>query len=156
LVVAGVDPVSSPAASIRWSAWFEDTELALDFPRGWSVRTCAPPPAPDIGADGVAAAFANPIGTRPLHELARGRPSACIVIDDLSRPTQGARLIPPVLQELERVGIPLAQRESIVLRDSWPATRDWLQAKHGERAEVAVFPRGTTQLMGTADASARG
>ena len=97
------------SAWIRWSAWFDDVDLRLDFPSGWSVRSCPPALAPDIGDHGVAAAFAAPIGTARLRERARGRTTAVVVIDDLSRPTRGERLIPPVLAELAAAGIPREQ-----------------------------------------------
>jgi nickel-dependent lactate racemase len=93
-------------ATIRWGAWFDDRELTLDFPSSWELDFCPPADGPDIGAEGIAAAFAQPIGTPPLRELARGRRRPCIVIDDLSRPTPGCRLIPPILDELEAAGIP--------------------------------------------------
>jgi hypothetical protein len=102
-----------PSATIRWGAWFDDRELELDFPAGYEVLRCAPADGPDIGDAGIAAAFADPIGTPRLSELARGRRRPCIVIDDLSRPTPGRRLLPPILDELEAAGI--AARDVLIL-----------------------------------------
>ena len=96
-------------ATVRWGAWFDDRELELDFPTGWEIDVCRPADGPDIGDEGIAAAFANPIGTRRLSDLARGYQRPCIVIDDLSRPTPGQRLIPPILDELEAAGIPAGE-----------------------------------------------
>ena len=96
-------------ATIRWGAWFDDRELELDFPTGWEIDLCRPADGPDVGAEGIAAAFANPIGTPRLSDLARGYQRPCIVIDDLSRPTPGRRLIPPILDELEAAGIPASE-----------------------------------------------
>jgi nickel-dependent lactate racemase len=93
-------------ATIRWAAWADDVDLELPFPPGWSVTECPPADAADIGPEGIAAAFAQPIGSPPLHELARGGRTACVVIDDLTRPTPGARLLPTVLDELNAGGIP--------------------------------------------------
>jgi lactate racemase len=92
-------------AEVRWGAWFDDDTLTLDFPSGWTVDVCRPADGPDIGAEGIAAAFANPIGTPVLAELAAGRSRACIVIDDLSRPTPAARLLPTIVDQLEAAGI---------------------------------------------------
>src|ERR1039458_3938540 len=92
--------------SIRWGSWYEDRDMELWFPAGWDVTECRPRDADDIGDAGIAASFAAPIGTPTLRELARGRTSPCIVIDDLSRPTMGHRLIPPILAELAAAGIP--------------------------------------------------
>ncbi len=100
-------------ATIRWGAWYDDSELTLDFPAEYEVLSCPPADGPDIGEAGITAAFAAPIGTPRLSELARGRHRPVIVIDDLSRPTPGSRLIPPILDELEAAGIPA--RDVLVL-----------------------------------------
>src|SRR5215472_11546872 len=97
--------MGTATARIRWAAWAGDEDLALTFPDGWAVQTCPPADATDIGDEGVAAAFAAPVGTSRVRDLARGRRSACIVIDDLTRPTPGARLVPPLLDELTVAGI---------------------------------------------------
>jgi nickel-dependent lactate racemase len=48
----------------------------------------------------------NPIGTRPLNEIAKGRKNVLIVTDDNTRATPLTRLIPPVLEELIAAGVP--------------------------------------------------
>jgi nickel-dependent lactate racemase len=87
----------------------------------------------DIGDAGVARAFAAPIGTAPLRELARGRTSPCIVIDDLSRPTLGHRLIPPILDELAAAGIP-AEHVLVLagIANHRPMTSEDLRKKIGD------------------------
>ncbi len=54
----------------------------------------------------VCASLAEPIGTRPLAELARGRRDACVVISDVTRPVHNSVLLPPILETLEASGIP--------------------------------------------------
>lgn len=123
---------AGPVASIRFGAWYDDRDLALDFPDGWQVESCPPADGPDIGPDGIARAFAQPIGTPPLRELARGRKRACIVIDDLSRPTPGERLVPVVLDELAAAGI--GDRDVLVLAgvaNHRPMTRPDFEKKLG-------------------------
>jgi lactate racemase len=51
-------------------------------------------------------ALANPIGTRSLAELARGKKTACVVVCDITRPVPNAFLLPPVLRTLEAAGVP--------------------------------------------------
>ena len=51
-------------------------------------------------------AIANPIGTPPLAELAKGRKSACVVICDITRPVPNKLILPPLLKTLEAAGIP--------------------------------------------------
>ena len=92
---------------IPWAAYFGDTTFELHFPDGWDVAVHPPADGPDIGDEGIARAFASPIGTPPIAELARGKRSAAIVVDDLSRPTPAHRLVPRVLEQLQAGGIGL-------------------------------------------------
>jgi len=48
----------------------------------------------------------QPIGTKPLAELAKGRRDACILICDITRPVPNKLILPPVLRTLEQSGIP--------------------------------------------------
>lgn len=91
--------------TIRWGSWFGDRELELPFPPGWQVETFAPADGEAMSDSQIEAAFANPIGTRRLAELAAGRRSPCIVVDDLSRPTPTHRLMPFIFRELRKAGI---------------------------------------------------
>jgi nickel-dependent lactate racemase len=50
-------------------------------------------------------ALENPIGTPRLCEIARGKKSAVIVVNDITRPTATYRLLPPLLEELRAAGI---------------------------------------------------
>src|SRR5215218_9340879 len=74
-----------------------------------AIREAAPLADP---AGALGEALRNPIGTRPLAELARGRKSACILICDITRPVPNKLILPPVLRTLEASGIP---REKIVI-----------------------------------------
>ncbi len=125
----------SSHARIRWGAWFDDSELELAFPPGWQVQTCRPADGPDIGEAGIAEAFAHPVGTPPLRELARGRTRPVIVIDDLSRPTPGRRLVPQILDELSAAGI-RAQDVLILagVANHRPMTREDFAKKVGPEA----------------------
>lgn len=118
--------------TIRWGAWSVDRDLPLAFPAGWRVRRCDPADAPDMTAAEIAEAVRRPIGTPRLAELARGRRRPCIVIDDLTRPTRGHLLIPPILDELALAGIPA--EDVLVLggvANHRPMTRDDLVRKLG-------------------------
>src|SRR5262245_54407328 len=53
----------------------------------------------------IADALANPIGSRPLAQVARGRHNACILICDVTRPVPNRLLLPPLLRTLEEQGI---------------------------------------------------
>ncbi|VTS04700.1 nickel-dependent lactate racemase [Tuwongella immobilis] len=56
--------------------------------------------------------LANPIGTKPLVELARGRKTVCILICDITRPVPNKLILPPILRTLESAGI---ARENITI-----------------------------------------
>ena len=92
-------------ALIRWGSFYGDSDFELTFPAGWDVNVHEPAGGDDIGDEGIAAAFDNPIGSARIRELARGKRSACIVVDDLTRPTPAARLAPRVIEELVAAGI---------------------------------------------------
>src|SRR5262245_51446332 len=68
-----------------------------------AIRPADPLPDPE-GA--LAAALANPIGTRPLAELARGKKTACVVVCDITRPVPNKLILPPVLRTIEEAGVP--------------------------------------------------
>lgn len=88
-------------------AWYGDEELELEFPESWDVTVCKMNGhgAPPLSDSSIRKAFANPIGTRTIKELAKGKKEVAILFDDMSRPTPTAVLIPYVLEELAAAGI---------------------------------------------------
>ena len=101
-------------ATITTHAWAGDTERTLIFPENWDVTTCGPTDGPKAGTAEIESAFANPIGTPRISELARGRKSAAVIVDDLSRPTPAADILPSVLGELSHAGIPISEIRIVV------------------------------------------
>src|SRR5262245_65809128 len=83
-----------------------------------TIREAAPLADPERALDD---ALLNPIGTKPLAELARGRQSACVVICDITRPVPNKLILPPVLRTLEASGIPQIGRASCRERENAPA-----------------------------------
>jgi nickel-dependent lactate racemase len=61
----------------------------------------------------IADAIENPIGSRPLAHLARGRRNACILVCDITRPVPNALILPPLLRTLEAEGI--ARKDILLL-----------------------------------------
>ncbi|MGE5189841.1 MAG: nickel-dependent lactate racemase [Gemmatimonadota bacterium] len=89
--------------------------LPLTLPETPGFRGVLAPSEPGVvpdPGDAVAKAVADPIGGRPLFDLARGRKSACIVVSDVTRPVPNTVLLPPILATIEGAGIP---RENILL-----------------------------------------
>ncbi len=93
-------------------------QTRIELPYGNGVRTLGIPPewlgeiavpraitpAPDPVAL-IASSVRNPVGTRPLRELARPGDKVAIVVDDFTRKTPVPLMLPPVLHELEDAGI---------------------------------------------------
>ena len=56
----------------------------------------------------VTRAFAEPIGSPPLAELARGKTSACILICDITRPVPNGLFLRPMIETMVASGVPIA------------------------------------------------
>ena len=96
-----------PATELQvpWAAWYRKEPLNLRFPPEWEVTVRRMRGGKDIGDTGIRGALAAPIGAPTLREHARGRSSAAILVDDLSRPTPAFRVLPYILEELHAAGI---------------------------------------------------
>ena len=93
--------------SVPQLPWYGDTELELRFPASWEVHVCDMPGrnTRKLAEEEIRKAFANPIGTPRIAELAQGKQEVAIIFDDLSRPTKTAEIVPYVLEELKEGGI---------------------------------------------------
>ncbi len=82
--------------------------LEVELPDDRVVRTLAYKQAVPLAdpRSAVAAVLAEPTGTPPLAELARGRRDACVVISDITRPVPNELILTPLLATLEAAGIP--------------------------------------------------
>ena len=104
----------TPQAKMYSRAFFGDEEITLSFPNGWQVDVLAPEQLPALDEIQLQTAFAQPVGTPRIAELARRKRSAAIVVDDLSRPTPADALIPFVLRELATAGVPESEIRFVV------------------------------------------
>ena len=128
------------AVTMPSRSWYGDVDLTLAFPAGWEVHMLPPRDAPKLDAAAIEAAFANPIGTRRIAELARGKRSAAIVVDDVSRPTPAAQLIPYVLRELAEAGVPKGEIRFVVGGGSHrPQSQEELEKKLGAGVVAEYF-----------------
>ncbi len=53
----------------------------------------------------ITMALENPISSKPLREMARGKKDACIVVSDTTRPVPNSIILPPLIEILEEAGI---------------------------------------------------
>jgi len=128
-----VVPPTSAADSViyvPWASWYEDCEMALRFPDRFSVHLLSMRDAPGLNERATVRALAAPIGTRRLRELARGARSAVIAVDDISRPTPAAHVLPAVLEEMADISI---ERTTVLvaLGAHRPMVREELEKKIG-------------------------
>ncbi|MFZ4855580.1 MAG: lactate racemase domain-containing protein [Desulfuromonadaceae bacterium] len=107
---------------IRTHEHYGDIEERLDFPDDWDIQVqhMTGHNAPVLGADDIMQRLRTPIGTQTLRELARGKGSAVITFDDLTRPTPIHAVAPLVVEELLAAGVPA---ERIVFLGSYGTHR---------------------------------
>lgn len=117
---------------IPWGQWYEQSTRTLSFPDDWDVRYCAMQERPTMTPEKIEEAIDHPIGTATLEQLAAGKKSACIIIDDISRPTPGDLLLPMVIKKLVKAGMDYSQIKVLVaLGGHRPMTRQEMQIKVG-------------------------
>ena len=102
------------SVEIYTGAWHGDSSSYLTFPESWDVHVIGDNPGPALEVEAMQQRMLQPIGTERLASLARGCASAAIVIDDISRPTPTADLLPLVLDELEEGGIPASATKIVI------------------------------------------
>src|SRR5262245_24877150 len=90
------------------------TGLEVNLPDQHLVGPLAIRPAPPLGDPqaAIASAIDNPIGSRPLGEIARGKKTACILVCDITRPVPNKLILPPLLRTLEAQGM---KREDVCI-----------------------------------------
>jgi len=89
------------------AAWAGERERVLEFPEACDVKLYPMngyEEAP-VSRNRIIYALRNPIGSKPLRELARGREEVAIVFDDITRPTRVRELAEAVLAELMAAGV---------------------------------------------------
>jgi nickel-dependent lactate racemase len=88
--------------------------LEVDLPEGrtqcLSYRPAEPLADPEAG---IRQALSSPCGAPPLSKLAEGKKNACIAICDVTRPVPNRIVLPPILETLEKAGIP--RRDILIL-----------------------------------------
>ena len=86
-------------------SWYDDKDVALSFPDNWIVNVQHQKSFPPLNDFEIQDIINSPIGMPSISELATQRSKAVILVDDLDRPTPVYKIIPYVLEELNRGGI---------------------------------------------------
>ncbi|MHA2281980.1 MAG: lactate racemase domain-containing protein [Promethearchaeota archaeon] len=92
---------------IPWAAWRDPEFLNLSFPETWDVEMCKMngSGSSELSENEIKKSILNPIGSLKISELAKGKETVTIVIDDMTRPTQISKIIPFVFEELKKANI---------------------------------------------------
>jgi nickel-dependent lactate racemase len=122
--------------TLPFGAWHAEETFELVFPDGFEVRRMDPADAPAIDDATIEAAFATPHGAPRLRDAVRGRTSAAVAVDDLTRPTPAWRVLPFVMAELEAAGIP-RERTRIVLGTAAHRPMTATEVEHKLGREIA-------------------
>jgi nickel-dependent lactate racemase len=90
---------------LTWAAWHGDLPLTIGFPESWDVTIVENTPQPVLDHAAILAKISRPQNSLPLTELAKGKKTAAILIDDMTRPTPTDMLLPLIIKALEDGGI---------------------------------------------------
>jgi nickel-dependent lactate racemase len=87
--------------------WYDKKEEEYPLPDRWQVEICNMTgfAKPAMTSSEIRRALYNPIGSKPIREIARGKKQVVILFDDLSRVTHTFNFIPHVLQDLADAGV---------------------------------------------------
>lgn len=98
---------ASSTISLRTHEWFGDKLEQFALPPDWNVKlyNIQGMKNPVLTPAEIGKAIQNPIGTKPLREIAAGKTTVAIAIDDLTRPTPASEIVPHVIAELNAAGI---------------------------------------------------
>jgi len=118
--------------SIPWGMWYEQTQKTIEFPDEWDVHVLRMAHQDALDHDAIVAKIDAPIGTPTIEQLAQGKQSVCIVVDDISRPTPAYQILPTVIGKLQSQGIALENITVLVaLGGHRPLTRPDMLKKLG-------------------------
>jgi nickel-dependent lactate racemase len=117
--------------------WVEER---LDFPASWDlhVMDMAGHNLPILTPQQIAEQSNQPIGTKPLSELAAGKKTVAVSFDDLTRTTPAASVTPWLVAELAKAGI---KDENILFIGSFGTHRAMTQEEVGRKLGPEIAKR---------------
>ena len=119
--------------NLPWGQWYEQSVRTISFPDDWEVVFRGLKNYPQISEEAIENKIDKPIGTEKLEILAKGKKKACIIIDDISRPTPGAILLPVVIKKLIKAGMTFEDiKVLIALGGHRPMTKQEMEIKVGK------------------------
>lgn len=100
--------------NLRTGTWYQEKTLQMDFPGHWEVSVITGEKLPSLDAKSIKTKILDPIDSLPLSEIIKGKKSAVIIVDDLTRPTPAAVPVKIITEELIAGGI-AAERITILI-----------------------------------------
>ena len=140
------------------AAWYGDKEMTIRFPAFWEVMVVGDGVHSALSNEMIRETFNKPIGSPCLSELASGKNRVAIIVDDITRPTPTAILIPFILQDLWRAGIQdKAITIFVAVGTHRPATSDEIIKKVGNiPSTIKVISHDCKQNLKYLGQSSRG
>ncbi len=114
---------------------YVDQIMEVDIPEKNLIFDLSPRDVPLVKEYGEAIrkALANPIGTPPLYELVRPGQKVIIISDDNTRVTPTKQIVPLLLDELNKAGVPDSDVKVIISSGTHrPMTEAEIDEKYGE------------------------
>jgi nickel-dependent lactate racemase len=96
-----------PIIKVPLLYWHKKSYLSLNFPESWNIIVSHMNGYNFIEKSGqyIKTKICNPINSKELSKLAKGREEVVILFDDKTRPTPVYKVIPYLLEELKKAGI---------------------------------------------------
>jgi nickel-dependent lactate racemase len=133
------------ATPLRLSIPYVDRLLEVDIPARNLIFYQAPRDIPpvDDARERLRHALYNPIGAPPLHKLVKPGQKVIIISDDNTRVTPTKLIVPLLLDELNKAGVPDSDVQVIISSGTHrPMTEAELEEKYGEpvMSRVPILP----------------
>ena len=90
---------------IIWEAWYKDGNTELFFPPDWNIDILRIKDAPRLDDGTIEKALINTFNAQPLIESAKGKNTAVIAVEDITRPARLERVLAFVTRELLSAGL---------------------------------------------------
>jgi nickel-dependent lactate racemase len=113
---------------------YMDRDIPLDVPEKNIIFDLSPRNVPPVAnfREKMQKALATPIGTPPLHEMVRHGQSITLIVDDNTRITPTKQIIPILLDELNRAGVPDSDIQAVIASGTHrPMTSQEKDEKYG-------------------------
>ena len=123
-------PLVGSAVTVPWGCWDPDTTLELSFPRRFMIQVNGMRDGRQLSVSTLASAVREPLDSKPLRELAAAARTVAIAVDDITRPTPTAEILPILLSELDGIA-PENIKILVALGAHRPMVRAELERKLG-------------------------